>query len=73
MLDFSAMSTIDEIETAIERLPASQVDELVTWLEGHRARRAALMAAEEWLKRARGAALPEVTTTGVMVLTRGDE
>ena len=67
------MSTIGEIETAIERLPAPQVDELAVWLEAHRARRAAALAAEAWLKRARGAARPDVTTADVMALTRGEE
>jgi hypothetical protein len=67
------MSTIAEIETAIERLPTPQVDELAAWLEAHRARRAASLAAEAWLKRARGAALPDVTTADVMALTRGND
>jgi len=67
------MSTIAEIETAIECLPASQVEELAIWLEAHRARRAAALATEAWLKRARGAARPDVTTAEVMALTRGEE
>ena len=67
------MSTIAEIETAIERLPTPEVDELAVWLEAHRAGRAAGLAAEAWLKQARGAALPDVTTAGVMALTRGEE
>jgi hypothetical protein len=67
------MSTINEIETAIERLPTPQVDELAVWLEAHRARRATSLAAEAWLKQARGAALPGVTTADVMALTRGEE
>ena len=67
------MGTITEIETAIERLPTPQVDELAAWLEAHRARRAASLAAEAWLKRARGAALPDVTTADMMALTRGEE
>ena len=67
------MSTIAEIETAIERLPAVQVEELAIWLEAYRARRAAPLAAEAWLERARGAARPDVTTADVMALTRGEE
>ena len=67
------MSTIAEIETAIERLPAPQVDELAVWLEAHRAQRAAALAAEAWLNRARGAAIPDVTTADLMALTRGEE
>jgi hypothetical protein len=67
------MSTISEIETAIEHLPASQVDELAIWLEAYRARWAAPLPAAAWLERARGAARPGVTTAEVMALTRGEE
>lgn len=67
------MSTIAEIETAIEQLPTPQVDELAAWLEAHRAQRQAAVAVEAWLKQARGAALPDVTTADIMALTRGDE
>jgi hypothetical protein len=67
------MGTIAEIEAAIERLPTRQVEELAVWLESHRARRAAALAAEAWLNQARGAALPDVKTDDVMILTRGEE
>ncbi len=68
------MSTVAEIETAIENLPTPQVEELAIWLDAYRSRRvAAPPAAEDWLKQARGAARPGVTTAEVMALTRGDE
>jgi len=67
------MGTIVEIETAIEHLPTSQLDELAAWLEEHRAHRRAQKTAETWLKQARGAARPGVTTDEVMSMTRGDE
>jgi hypothetical protein len=67
------MSTIAEIETAIERLPTPQVDELAAWLEAYRVQRVTALAAEAWLQQARGAARPEVTTADVMALTRGEE
>ena len=67
------MSTITEIEQAIEHLPPSQVDELAIWLEAYRARRAASLPAEVWLERARGAAQAGATTEEVMALTRGEE
>ena len=67
------MNTIAQIESAIEELPAQQVEELAIWLEAHRARRAAPPPAEAWLKRARGAARPGVTTADVMALARTDE
>ena len=67
------MRTVAEIEAAIENLPAQQVEELAIWLEEYRARRAEPLPAEAWLKQARGAARPGVTTAEVMALTRGDE
>ncbi len=69
----SVMSTIGEIKTAIENLPLPEVEELALWLEAFRARGTAPLAAEAWLKQARGAARPGVTTAEVMALTRGDE
>lgn len=67
------MSSIAEIETAIEQLPAPQVDELAGWLEKLRVRRATPPPIESWLQRACGAALPDETTANVMSLTRDDE
>ena len=67
------MSSIAEIENAIEKLPAPQVDELAGWLQTLRVRRATPTPIESWLRRARGAALPGETTANVMALTRGEE
>jgi len=72
------MSTIAEVESAIEQLPLPQIEALAVWLEAYRARRAAALAtatlaAEAWLERARGAARPDATTAEIMALTRGDE
>ena len=67
------MSTIAEIEAAIERLPEPQVDELAAWLEKLRVGRAMPLPVESWLARARGTARPGVTTADVMNLTRGEE
>ncbi|MCC6795285.1 MAG: hypothetical protein IT366_09225 [Candidatus Hydrogenedentes bacterium] len=67
------MSTVDEIEAAIEKLPVAQVEQLARWIEAYRQRRAAPPAVENWLQRARGAAVPGVTTLEVMKLTRGEE
>ena len=67
------MSTLTEIEAAIERLPTSQMDELALWLEMLRARRATPPQVENWLARARGAAVPGVTTANVLSLTRDEE
>ena len=68
-----AMSTIAEIEAAIERLPAPQVDERAGWLERLRWRRTTPPPVESWLKSARGAAIPGVTTANLMTLTRSEE
>lgn len=73
MCYISGMSSIAEIESAIEKLPASQVEELAGWLEAFRVKRAAAPAVEDWLQRARGAALSGVRTEDVMALTRGEE
>ena len=67
------MSTIAEIEAAIEKLPDPQVDELAKWLAALRLRRAAPPRVDSWLNHARGAAGPGATTAGVMALTRGEE
>ena len=67
------MSNIDEIESAIEKLPTRQVEELAGWLEALRVKRATPPPVESWLQRARGAALPGETTAQVMTLTRGEE
>jgi hypothetical protein len=67
------MSTISEIEKAIERLPEPQVAELAAWLEQLRTRRAAQTPCDTWLESARGAARPGVTTQDVLSLTRGEE
>ena len=67
------MSSVAEIENAIEKLPAPQVDELAGWLETLRVRRATPVSVESWLQRARGAALPGETTAKVLALTRGEE
>ena len=66
------MSSIVEIEAAIARLPAPQVDELAVWLETHRMRRDRTPPVESWLERARGTALPGVTTAKVLALTRDE-
>ncbi len=67
------MNTIAEIEDAIEKLPAPQLEELADWLEALRQKRTACPVVEDWLRRARGAARPGETTEKIMALTRGEE
>lgn len=69
---FCSMSTIAEIEAAIERLPEPQVEELAVWLEKLRTGRATPAPVDAWLTRARGGAHPGVTTAEVMDLTRDE-
>ena len=67
------MSSIIEIEAAIEKLPEPQVEQLADWLAARRQHRATIPPVESWLQSARGAAAPGVTTKSVMNLTRGEE
>jgi hypothetical protein len=67
------MSNIAEIEAAIEKLPVPQLDQLARWLESFRQQRATAVPVDEWLRHARGAALPNVKTDDVMALTRGEK
>ena len=66
------MSGIVEIEDAIGKLPAPQLDELAVWLEALRGRRATPAPVEGLLRQARGAACPGETTAKVMALTRDE-
>ena len=66
----SIMTTVADIEKAIEHLPLSQVEELARWLDGYRSRRCSPTDVESWLTQARGAAQSGVTTADVMALTR---
>ena len=67
------MSTVAEIEAAIERLPSAEVEEVAAWLESLRGRRAARTTVNEWLSRATGVAKPGVTTDDILKMTRGEE
>ncbi len=67
------VSTIAEIEAAIQSLPSSQVEELATCLQAHRSQRGVMKQVEKWLPQARGAAVEGVTTERVISATRGEE
>jgi hypothetical protein len=67
------MSTLTEIEEAIEQLPVQQVEELAAWLGQRLPHKTARPRVEDWIGRARGAARAGVTTDDVMALTRGEE
>jgi hypothetical protein len=67
------MSTLAEIEQAIETLPPREVEVLAVWLENRRKGQAGKPPVEQWLTKARGTAAPGVTTGGVLAMMRGEE
>ena len=67
------MSSIAEIEAAIEKLPIPQVDQLASWLEDFCRRRTSSPSVESWLQRARGAAINGADTQEIMHFTRGEK
>jgi hypothetical protein len=67
------MSTLPEIEAAIEKLPEPQVEELSRWLEERRTSRINSPHIDAWLQAASGAAVRGITTDAIMNATRGEE
>ena len=65
------MKTIEEIEDAIKKLPPPEVEQLVGWLESLKPNGRST-SVETWLQKARGAAVPGVTTANIMAQTRGE-
>lgn len=66
------MSSVAEIEAAIEKLPASQVNQLASWFEDFCQRRDSSASVESWLHRARGAALAGANTDEILNLSRAE-
>jgi hypothetical protein len=67
------MSSVAEIEAAIEKMSVPQVEQLAHWLEGFLQRRVSTPALENWLLNAKGAVVPDAQTQAIMKLTRGEE
>ncbi len=67
------MSSVAEIEAAIEKLPAQQVNQLATWFESFRQRRPSDAVIQNWLNSARGKATPGSETLQIQKLTRSEE
>ena len=67
------MSSVAEIEAAIEKLPARQVNQLATWFESFRQRRPNDAVVQNWLNRSRGKAKPGSETLQIQRLTRSEE
>lgn len=67
------MSSVAEIEAAIEKLPVSQLDQLAHWLEVFLQRRVSTPALENWFLNAKGAAVAGAQTQAIMNMTRGEE
>ena len=72
-LYFKSMSTLSEIEAAIEKLPEPQIDELAQWFSQRLAMKGRPAGLDEWITRARGAAKLGVTTDSIMSETRGED
>lgn len=74
---FPVMSTLAEIQAAVEELPRAQQEELYAYigtrLESLPRRGLSREEFNEWLKTARGAAIPGITTDQIMAMTRGEE
>jgi hypothetical protein len=76
-LIYSFVSTIAEIEAAVEKLPPTQQQELYASL-GARLKTLTKrgLSPEEfdvWLKKARGVGMSGMTTDQIMAMTRGEE
>lgn len=69
---FPTVSTLAEIERAIEALPAPEVDALAAWLANRRQKAAVVLPVDKWLERACGASTTGVTTHDVLALTRDE-
>lgn len=67
------MSTLAEIEKAIEALPPQDVDELVAWIESRKSGGTRGLPFERWLERARGAATTGLSTDAILAQTRGED
>jgi hypothetical protein len=69
----SLVSSVAEIEAAIEKLPDQEVHQLATWFESFRQRRPSDVVVQNWLNRARGKATPGSQTLQIQKLTRSEE
>ena len=70
------MSTLTEIEAAVDQLPPTQQEELYAFLgarlEARLKKGLSSEAFEKWFQTAWGAGLPGVTTDEIMAMTRGE-
>ena len=71
------MSTLTEIEAAVDQLPPRQQQELYASLgarlEARPRKSLSPEQLEEWFRTARGAGKPGMTTDEIMAMTRGEE
>ena len=66
------MSTVSEIEAAIESLSPADFDELAAWIVAKRSFPPPEAITERWLREAVGAAKEGVATDTLMQLSRGE-
>lgn len=69
------MSTIAEIEAAIEQLPETDTEGIAHWLDQRQSRHRVPSSSsiDHWLDTACGAAVRGATTAGVLATTRGED
>ncbi len=68
------MDELEKIKPEIEKLREDQLAALRVWLETYRRRPATPpKGVDEWLRRAVGAAIPGLTTDGLLRMTRGED
>lgn len=71
------MSTLAEIEAAVEQLPPTQQEELYAFLgarlEARPKKNRSPEEFEAWLKTARGVGVSGMTTDEIMAMTRGEK
>jgi hypothetical protein len=68
------MSTLAEIEQAVEKLPPQQWEEIRRWMAAHAPTRGGEAAAPvQWLAASVGTATTGLSTDEIMRLTRGED
>jgi hypothetical protein len=67
------VSSVAEIDAAIEKLPVPDVDQLAHWFQGFLQRRVPAPALENRLRNAKGAPISGTRTQELMKLTCGEE
>ena len=70
---FAGMSTLAEIEAAIEKLPPEQWTEIRRWMDEHAPRTSGPVDFARVLARSIGTATTGLSTADIMRMTRGED